>query len=102
MNLTEKDIDKLASLARLKLSADEKTRLHKELNKILEYMEIIDELSTDMINDISLFRPGSISRETSMPLRDDIPQQGLTGDDALRNAPEIDNGFFIVPKVIDK
>ncbi len=51
MALTEADIDKIASVARLKSSPEEKKRLLVDLNKILKHMEIINEIEVKSIEE---------------------------------------------------
>jgi aspartyl-tRNA(Asn)/glutamyl-tRNA(Gln) amidotransferase subunit C len=95
MALTDDDIDKIVRLARLKPTAEEKRRLLSDLNKILEYMEIINEIDIESIEEMS----HTVLRET--PFREDIARPGLSQKDAILNAPQSQNGLFVVPKIID-
>jgi len=94
MILTEKDIDKIAELAHLKPTLDEKKRLLVDLNNILKYMEIIEEADIENIHEIQL---GS-SKPT--PLRNDTVKLGLSQKDALLNASQSRDGLFAVPKFV--
>lgn len=95
MALTDDDIDKIARLARLKPTAEEKRRLLSDLNKILEYMEIIDEIDIEGVEEMS----HTALRET--PFREDVVKTGLSQKDAILNAPKTQNGLFVVSKIID-
>lgn len=95
MALTEDDVDKIARLARLKPTPEEKLKLLEDLNKILEYMHVIDEV------DVSGVEETSHAAQLATPFREDIEERGLTAEEALRNAPAASDGFFVVPKVID-
>jgi len=95
MTLTEADVDKIARLARLKPTAEEKRKLLEDLNKILEYMRVIDEIDVSGVDEMSH------AAHLPTPFREDIVEQGLTADDALRNAPQAKDGYIVVPKVID-
>ncbi len=95
MALTEDDVDKIARLARLKPTPEEKRKLLEDLNKILEYMKVIDEI------DVSGVEEMSHAAQLSTPFREDFIKQGLTQDEALLNAPDVKDGYIVVPKVIE-
>lgn len=94
MTLTEKDIDKIAALAKLKPTGPEKKRLLHDLNKVLEFMEIIDELDTS--NVAGIFHPAPDSTQ----LREDTVKPGSGHDKAMQNAPAIKDGLYNVPGVM--
>jgi aspartyl-tRNA(Asn)/glutamyl-tRNA(Gln) amidotransferase subunit C len=93
MPIVENQIMRLARLARLELSPSEHDRYTQELSQIIEYFDRISEVDTDQI-------------ELSAPmaalegLREDVIRSSLPAEEALRNAPEKKDGFFIVPRVI--
>jgi len=95
MALNQSDIDKIAELARLKPSDEEKKKLMADLNKILEQMEIIDEIKT--ATGAEMESSGSIAT----PIREDTAKPGLSPAKALTNAPDVKSDIFAVPKVID-
>ena len=80
MALTENDIDKIAGLARLKLNSQEKQRFLTNLNNILEYMEIIDEIDMESSEEMQHV----LSQPT--PFRDDIAKPGLACEEILPDA----------------
>ncbi|MBK6537648.1 MAG: Asp-tRNA(Asn)/Glu-tRNA(Gln) amidotransferase subunit GatC [Ignavibacteria bacterium] len=96
MSVTIKDVDKIAQLAKLKFKENEKVKLQSELNKILEYIDQLNELNLDNIE------PLENINETENVLRKDEIEIWLTNEEALRNAPSKTGKFFKVPKVLDK
>lgn len=94
MPVTIKDVEHVASLARLSFTEEEKQKLVAELNTILEYMEQLNELDTTDVE------PLSQVIELTNVFREDILRPGLTREEALRNAPARTGKFFKVPKVI--
>lgn len=96
MQLNDELIDKLATLARLEFDVVEKKEIKKDLTRILEFVEKINELDLEnveplvfMSNDINVTREDEVKRD-------------ITRDDAFINAPKHDSDYFKVPKVIGK
>ncbi|MBP9192191.1 MAG: Asp-tRNA(Asn)/Glu-tRNA(Gln) amidotransferase subunit GatC [Ignavibacteria bacterium] len=96
MAVSLKDVDKIATLAKLKFSDTEKEKLQKDLNKILEYIDQLNEL------DLEGVEPLENINETENVLRKDEVYNWLTTEEALKNAPSKTGKFFKVPKVLDK
>ena len=94
VSVTIKDVEYVASLAKLSFSEEEKQKLASQLNEILEYMERLNQLDTDNIG------PLSHVIELSNVFREDELKPTLTQEEALRNAPAKTEKFFRVPKVI--
>ena len=94
--LSDRDVLRIAELARLSLSAEERTRLGRELTAILTYVEQIGAIDTSGIEPTSHVQ---LDRPT---LRPDEPKPSLGREEALRNAPDAvrGSGLFRVPKVI--
>jgi len=93
MKIDEKLLAKLEKLSMLK--ADNKEEMIKDLNQIVEFVEILNEVNTDNIE--ATFN----TLNTSTPLRDDIPQDNDAIKTILANAPKVDGNYFIVPKIIE-
>jgi aspartyl-tRNA(Asn)/glutamyl-tRNA(Gln) amidotransferase subunit C len=91
--LKQPDIDKLATLARLRVSVDEIEALTGDLNAILEHVNNLQEL--ELPSDVEASSP------TVTSLREDCVQPSLDPTESLANAPEPIAGGFGVPKVID-
>ena len=96
MAVTKKDVEHIAKLAKLKFSEPEKEKLKGELNKVLEYIDKLDEL------DLTNVEPLENMNETENVFREDDVKPCLTKEEALRNAPSKTDNFFKVPKVLDK
>jgi aspartyl-tRNA(Asn)/glutamyl-tRNA(Gln) amidotransferase subunit C len=85
---------KVAYLSRLELTEDEVELFSKQLKDIIGFVEKLNELDTE--NVVPFYE--LIDVET--PLREDIPHESLSQEEALKNAPQKDKGFFVVPRVI--
>ncbi|MDP8214872.1 MAG: Asp-tRNA(Asn)/Glu-tRNA(Gln) amidotransferase subunit GatC [Candidatus Euphemobacter frigidus] len=92
--ITLSDVEKVARLARLGISPKDKENFERQLNNILLYMEKLDELDTGDCEPLAHVLP------LKNVLREDRVREGLGQDEALKNAPEKKDGFFIVPPVI--
>jgi aspartyl-tRNA(Asn)/glutamyl-tRNA(Gln) amidotransferase subunit C len=95
MTLTLKEVEHIALLARLELDAEEKTRYQKQLSDILDYVAQLQKL---IIPDQPLTSASGIP---AARLREDQPRQGLSTDEALRNAPVRRDNQFRVPPVLE-
>ena len=89
------DVEKVAGLARLGLTMEEKAKLGGELNDILVYMDKLDELDTSEVKPLAHILP------LQNVLREDKVREGLSQEQALLNAPEKKDGLFKVPLVIE-
>lgn len=99
MSLSPADIDRLAHLARLGLAPQERVRLCGQLNDffgIVEKMRAVD--TTGMI---PLAHPMEIMGEVALRLRDDVAREPNQREANQRNAPALENGLFLVPRVIE-
>lgn len=95
MTLTLQEVEHIASLAHLELSAEEKECFRQQLSAILEYAAGLQKLDTSGI---------TITTNNLAPrpaLRPDVPHPGLEVNDLLANAPQIEDGQFRVPLVMD-
>ncbi len=97
MSITKSDVVKIAKLANLALTEDEKEMFAVQLSSIVSYVEKLNELDT---TDVPAMSHSTISGDTSYAMRDDIPQESLGTEIALSNAPDQKDGHFRVPKVI--
>lgn len=95
MALTVDDINKIAHLARLGLSDDEKSRYTDSLNNI---MGLIDELQA--VNTTGI-QPLAHSLDVSQPLRPDVVSESNQRAAYQAIAPAIQDGLYLVPKVIE-
>ncbi len=96
MSVTINEVDNIAKLAKLKFFEDEKIKLQKDLNKILEYIDQLNELNLENVE------PLENINESENVMRNDTAEIWLTTEEALKNAPSRTGKFFKVPKVLDK
>ena len=103
MKITQKDVTYVASLANLELTDEERVRMEKDLNAILEYVDQLAELDTSNVSPMSrVSQIGTAPQVTADPLRADEPRECLAHEAAMANAPLSDGTFFRVPKVIER
>jgi aspartyl-tRNA(Asn)/glutamyl-tRNA(Gln) amidotransferase subunit C len=95
MTIDEETVDKIAHLARLELSGNEKKDMIKDMNKILGFMDKLNEIDTTGIE------PLVYMTDNVNSFRDDVVKQEITHEEALLNAPKHDEDYFLVSKVID-
>ncbi len=95
MKLTRESVQRVAILARLRLTADEESELTGQLDHILAYMDKLNELDTA---NVELFNHDI---DNSSALRDDKVTNQPNTDALLANAPDRDETFFKVPKIIE-
>jgi len=91
MAISRDEVLHIARLARLALTDDEVERLTAELDKILEAVGIVAEL------DLADVPPTSHPLDLANVWDDDVPHDSLSVEDALANAPEVEDGLFRVP-----
>lgn len=96
MSIDDKEIEYLANLARLDLSAEEKALIKDDLNKIVGYMDKLESL------DVEDVEPMSHVLEMSNRFREDKVQQRFSKEEALKNSKGADGDYFKVPKVIKR
>ena len=95
MKLDTNTINKIAKLARIRLSEDEARDLLKDMNSILDWVEQLNEVNTENIEPLS-----NIS-SSILPKREDVSNDANSSDEILENAPDKLEGFFAVPKVVE-
>ena len=96
MEISDELVDKLATLSRLQFNAVEKTAIRNDLEKMIGFVDKLNELDTSGVEPLM-----HISGNRDM-LREDEVKQDFSRDEALKNAPVKDNQFFKVPRVISK
>ena len=99
MALSTADIDRLAHLARLGLAPQERTRLCTQLNDFFGIVEKMRAVDTSGI--VPLAHPVEIMGDVALRLRDDIASEANQREANQRNAPALENGLFLVPRVIE-
>lgn len=95
MKITRKEVEHVATLARLKLTENETELYTNQLDSILSYIDKLNELDTTGIE------PTTHPMPITTPLREDKVKSSLSQKDALMNAPDNEMGCFKVPKIIE-
>ncbi|WP_322907797.1 Asp-tRNA(Asn)/Glu-tRNA(Gln) amidotransferase subunit GatC [Paenibacillus campi] len=95
MGINISDVEHVAKLARLDLSAEEKETFTAQLSAILKYAEKLNELDTDNVE------PTTHVLHVSNVMRDDEVKESLPIEKVLRNAPDDEDGQFKVPAVLE-
>ncbi len=95
MKVDDALIDKLANLSKLEFEAADKEAIKGDLERMLDFVEKLDEVDTDGIEplihvnpEINVYRPDKVTEH-------------LTQAEALKNGPEHDSFYFKVPKVVE-
>jgi aspartyl-tRNA(Asn)/glutamyl-tRNA(Gln) amidotransferase subunit C len=92
----EIDVDHVARLARLALTDEERERFRRQLGLILENAERVGEVASADVP------PTSHPIPRANVFRADEPEPGLSQEEALANAPEVEDGRFKVPRIIEE
>ena len=95
MSVTPEEVRHIAKLARLRLSGDEQEVMAEQLSSILDYIEQLNEL------DVTGVEPMSHVLDLVNATRDDVVDQRVSHEEALKNAPSADSDYFRVPRVIE-
>lgn len=96
MEITNELIDHIAHLARLSFKGEDKEAIKKDMNNIIDFMGKLNEVETDHVEPL-VFMSDKVN-----VLREDVPVQTITHEEALKNAPKKDSDYFRIPKVLDK
>ena len=94
MKITIEEVEHVATLARLEVNPEEKENLTEQMNRILDYMEKLNELDTTGVD------PTSHVVDLHNAFRVDAVKTSLPRDQTLENAPEANEEEFVVPRVI--
>ncbi len=95
MAISREQVEHVAHLARLGLSAEETDRLQQQLSQILGHMQMIDTLDTSAIPPTAQVIP------LHSVMRDDVARPSQATDEILQNAPRREGAFFKVPPVLE-
>jgi aspartyl-tRNA(Asn)/glutamyl-tRNA(Gln) amidotransferase subunit C len=96
MKITDDDIQNLAHLSRLELSASESISMKQDLGKILDFVANIEKL------DLKNIKPLIYMTNAENVLREDHANSSIVHEQAMKNGPDADSDYFKVPKVVDK
>jgi aspartyl-tRNA(Asn)/glutamyl-tRNA(Gln) amidotransferase subunit C len=96
MSLTIEEVQHVAHLARLRLSAEELEKMRTDLSGILDYIDMLKEV------DVGDVAPTAQVTELFNVMRDDMVQPSLPREDVLANAPDQRNGMFRVKAIFEE
>ncbi len=96
VELSRADLVRVASLARLKLTDAELDSLTDQLRKLLNYVEMLNEVDIENVD------PMPHAADMVNVLREDVVAESLPRKAALANAPKTDGQFFLVPKILEE
>lgn len=95
MHVDEKTVRRIARLARIKITDEEAKSLENELSGILNWVEQLGEIDTTDVEPMTRVVAQELKR------RDDEVTDGGIADAIVRNAPMVDDHYFVVPKVVE-
>ena len=95
MLLDKQAVAKIARLARIAVTDDEKEHYANEISGILQWMEQLNEVNTDNVPQMT-----SVAA-IALPWREDVVTDGNQQEAIIKNAPQSDYGCFVVPKVME-
>jgi aspartyl-tRNA(Asn)/glutamyl-tRNA(Gln) amidotransferase subunit C len=93
--IAKSEVEHVARLARLELTEEEKERMTAQLDSILGYIDKLNELDTSHVEPTTTVIP------MVSVMREDEARPCLKQDEALANAPDRDDAFFRVPRIIE-
>jgi aspartyl-tRNA(Asn)/glutamyl-tRNA(Gln) amidotransferase subunit C len=95
MSVDDATVRRIAHLARIRVEDDEVAHLKGEINAILSWVEQLQAVDVEGVGPMTSVTP------MKMKMRDDEVTDGEIADQVTRNAPMSDDGFYLVPKVIE-
>ncbi|MDC0876329.1 Asp-tRNA(Asn)/Glu-tRNA(Gln) amidotransferase subunit GatC [Candidatus Pelagibacter sp.] len=95
MSIDLKTIKHISKLSRISVDKQKAEKLVGDLNSIFEFIEKLDELNTDKVE------PLTSVAETTLKFRSDEVKSENIRDQIIKNSPEDNEDFFVVPKVVE-
>ena len=95
MSIDTGTVEKIARLARIRVTEEEKVKFASELNGIMQWIEQLQDVDTDGVE------PMTSVVDMTLHMREDEITDGGIQEKVLANAPESAEGFFVVPKVVE-
>ena len=94
MKIDKSEVEHVARLARLEIGESEKDPFSEQLSQILKYMDQLGVVDTEGIPQTATVR------EQTNVFQDDVPHSCLSTEQATANAPQTEDGFFLVPRIL--
>jgi len=95
MSVDRATVHRIARLARIAITDEEAARLETELSGILDWVAQLDEIDTSAVE------PMTRVAAMTMKMREDKVTDGFCADDIIKNAPKVDDHYFVVPKIVE-
>jgi aspartyl-tRNA(Asn)/glutamyl-tRNA(Gln) amidotransferase subunit C len=95
LEISKKEVEHVAKLARLEITESEKDALSQQLSSILTYIEQLKAIDTSGVE------PTATVLDQSNVFREDTVRPSLSVEHALANAPQADDGYFQVPRILE-
>lgn len=95
MHVDDSTVRRIARLARIRITDEEAQMLQSELSGILDWVEQLDEVDTANVEPMTRVVP------IELKMRRDEIMDGNIAADVTRNAPATEDGYFVVPKVVE-
>ncbi|GAC1400283.1 MAG: Asp-tRNA(Asn)/Glu-tRNA(Gln) amidotransferase subunit GatC [Thermoanaerobaculia bacterium] len=101
MKIDRDEARRIAGLAHLEFDDSALERMAADMTRVLEYMEVLE--SVDVDDGRSGQTPGQAGLPAlhATPLREDVVRPSISREGVERNAPDFENGFFVVPAIIE-
>lgn len=96
MDVNDELLDHISHLARLSFEGEERSAIKQDMKNITDFMNKLEELDTSDVE------PLKFMLDEVNVLREDIPGDAVSHEEALKNAPKKDSDYFRIPKVLDK
>lgn len=93
--MDEKELKNIANLAKLNIEDAEVSSMLNDFSRIVQYVDEIKNLNTSSVGDDEIYE------QIFYELRKDFAENGLKRDDLAKIAPSYENGYVVVPKVIE-
>ncbi|TGK86665.1 Asp-tRNA(Asn)/Glu-tRNA(Gln) amidotransferase subunit GatC [Leptospira noumeaensis] len=93
--MDEKELKNIAHLAKLNIEEKEVSSMLGDFSRIVQYVDEIKNLDTSSVGDDEIYE------QIFYELRKDLAENGLKRDDLAKIAPSYENGYVVVPKVIE-
>lgn len=95
MKMTREDVLQVALLSRLEIREDEIENVTRQFNDIMEHVDRLNQVTTENV------LPTAHALPVYNVLRPDVRQASLSREKAMANAPQPEDGFFRVPKIVE-
>ena len=99
MSLTLQDIGRIANLARLELDPEHSERMLAQLNGFFDIVERMNAVDTTGVEPLA--HPTAVMEDVALRLRPDVVSEPNARGANQKSAPAVENGLFLVPKVIE-